>query len=236
MLAVISQQLPIEAENSLRSLGYHPLRMPPHPRLPSPVSSHPDMLLFFASDAILCTKSYFALAGKQIELLSLAAKKPVQIIEEEYGAQYPRDILLNAAPLGTHIFCLPGATSKAITERTELSIHPVRQGYAKCSVLPLGKNAMVTSDPSIANVSQGLGIDTLLLPPQEILLKGYDHGFLGGCASFSPYRPQSTIYFCGNLNLYSKGERLKDFLSAHGFLACSLGDFPLTDVGTVFLI
>ena len=236
MLAVISQQTPKVAEEALRSLGHTTLRMPPHPALPAPVASHPDMLLFFASDAILCTKSYLTVAKDQLELLSSAASKPIQTVEEEYGAEYPHDILLNAAPLGSRLFCLPRATAKRLTARADISVHAVRQGYAKCSVIPLGENAMVTSDPSIETVAKRLGIHTLLLSPQGIFLKGYDHGFLGGCAGFSPYQPQSTVYFCGNIDRYPEGERLKKFLEANRFRACSLGDFPLTDVGTIFLI
>ena len=236
MLAILSQQAPAKTEEALRSMGYSPLRLPPHPALPTPVASHPDMLLFFASDAILCTRSYLEIARAPLERIAKATSLPLQAVEEEYGGAYPADVLFNAAPIGKHLFCLPSATAKRITEGGQYSVCPVKQGYTKCSVIPCGENAMVTSDPSIHKAGISSGVNSLLLSPRGIALPGYDHGFLGGCASFAPYRSVDTVLFCGNVDLYPDGEKLKRFLQSNGFYVRSLGELPLTDIGTVFLI
>ena len=93
MLVVTNHSFPCEAEESLKKFGHRTLRLPPHPNLPKPVASHPDMLLFFAPDAILCTKSYYEIATRELEEISAAYGAPIRLIDKEYGGEYPRDVL-----------------------------------------------------------------------------------------------------------------------------------------------
>ena len=52
MLAVADMRLTKEVQTTLENAGHTVLRLPPHPTLPPQVASHPDMLLFFAPNAI----------------------------------------------------------------------------------------------------------------------------------------------------------------------------------------
>ena len=105
MLAITNHTFPREAEEALARFGHRTLRLPPHPNLPAPVASHPDMLLFFAPDTIFCTKSYYEIARYELEKISAAYDAPIRLIESEYGSQYPLDVLLNALPLGKNLYC-----------------------------------------------------------------------------------------------------------------------------------
>ena len=98
------------------------------------------------------------------------------------------------------------------------------------------KNALITADSSIATAAGRFGIEVLQIAQGAIRLVGYDYGFIGGCASFSPYKTTDTIFFCGDVSLHPNAESIRDFCIRHGYRTHSLGKDPLTDVGTLFLI
>lgn len=236
MLAIVDCRLPKEAEVCLQALGHRVLRLPPHPQLDSPVASHPDMLLFLAPESIFCTKDYMEIATHELLFLSKEIEKPIVTVAGDTRAPYPYDILLNAAPVGKHLLCYPAYTAKELTNLEQYRILPVRQGYTKCSTVPVGNDALITEDSSIARTSQNAGMDVLQIPSKNVLLNGYDTGFLGGATSFAPYKNLKEILFCGDLNTHSAASQIRDFCQRHGYTVRSLGKFPLTDVGTIFLV
>ena len=235
MLAITSHTFPSEAEEALTRFGHRTLRLPPHPNLPTPVASHPDMLLFFASDAILCTKSYYEIAKCELKEISEAYGKPIRFIEKEYGKEYPFDVLFNALPLDKHLFCNKKTVAKELLELGLIPSH-VNQGYTKCSTLPLGENALITADTSIASCAEEKGINVLQIQAGHISLSGYDYGFIGGCASFAPRGGLDTVFFCGDVSLHPDGKKIKTFCQNYGYKTISLADIPLRDVGTIFMI
>lgn len=236
MLAVVDCRLPHDAEMSLVEQGFSLLKLPPSPLLPPPVASHPDMLVFFAPDAILTTPSYAAVANRELALLSTAAKRPLICVAEDFGNSYPRDVLLNAAPMGSALLCLPSAVTASLLENPSYQICAVRQGYAKCATLPVSESALITADPSIAKVAKKVGIDALQVRPDAVALSGYDRGFLGGAASFGPYRQHRNILFCGDLDTHPDAAAMRAFCAHYGKKTVSLSHAPLYDVGTIFLI
>lgn len=236
MLAIIDERTPLKICAELERHGYSLLRLPPHPSLPPPVASHPDMLLFFAKDKIICTRKYATIAKKELEILSRSCEKPISITEGTVSDQYPHDILLNAAPVGDFLFCNFPYTSKKITESKQYTICHTRQGYSKCATVSVGSRALITADPSIANAASHVGIDVLQISPAHIDLPGYDTGFIGGASSFTPYQEISQIYFCGNLSTHPDGDAIIEFCIQHNKTAVSLSDNPLFDLGTIFLI
>lgn len=236
MIAILDERAPLSAIRALERLRYETVLLPPSQSLPAPVASHPDMLLFFAPDAIFCDGSYLSHAEAQLLRISQAAGKPLQAVDASLGDTYPADVLFNALPLGKHLFCHPSATAREIRTHGAYSTIPVRQGYAKCSALPVGDGALISADPSILAAARENGIDTLGIDAGGIALAGYDYGFIGGCGSFSPYESTDTVYLCGNPRLHPQGSEMERFCHAHGIALRPLCDVPLTDVGTIFLI
>lgn len=234
MTAVVDIRISARVEAALTARGYRVCKLPPHPELPRPVASHPDMLVFFAQDAVFCTRSYLAVANHELNILSQAAQRPLCVLDGYVGGVYPRDVLLNAAPVGGCLLCLAQHTADEIVSRYR-PIH-VRQGYAKCSTVPVGENAIVTADPSIARAARENDLDVLSVRQGYVRLDGYSTGFLGGASSFSPYGDRREILFCGALSSHPDHGDIATFFRERGYEAVSLSDEPLTDVGTVFLI
>ena len=235
MLAVTNHTFPKEAEETLMRLGHRTLRLPPHPNLPKPVASHPDMLLFFAPDAIFCTKSYYGIATHELEEISSVYGAPIRFVKKEYGKEYPNDVLLNALPMENFLFCNTKTVSDELLT-LGFQIQHVNQGYTKCSALPLGKDALITADTSIATSARACGIDVLQICEGHISLLGYNYGFIGGCASFDARQKLKTVFFCGDVSKHPDYNRINRFCQSHGYEIISLTDIGLCDNGTIFMI
>ena len=236
MIAVIDSRMPQAASRTLERLGFTLCPLPPFPLLDTPVSAHPDMLLFFGARQIYCAKDYGKLAMHPLTLLSRHTHRAVVEVQAPLGKSYPYDIPLNAAPIGERLICYPKHTASEILAEYPESIIPVRQGYSKCATLPIGKRALITEDPSIASVAQTRGLEVLRVSQNAVSLPGYPTGFLGGCASFSPYCDYDSILFCGDLDSHPDANDIRAFCAQHHKKIMSLGDFSLTDVGTIFLL
>ena len=235
MLAITNHTFPKDAEETLERFGLRKLRLPPHPILPQPVASHPDMLLFFAPDAIFCTKSYYRIATRELEEISSVYGAPIRFIENEYGSEYPKDVLLNALSLGKHMFCNAKTIATELLRLGLESCH-VNQGYTKCSSLPLGDQALITSDASIAKCAKEHGIDVLQIQEGHITLPGYDYGFIGGCTSFAPRGGMNTVFFCGDILEHPDAHKIESFCDFHNFGIINLFQNRLFDTGTIFMI
>lgn len=236
MLAVLGASVPDSLQKAVSAQGFAKILLPPHPGLPEPVCTHPDMLLFFAPDGIFCTESYVRVAKEVLARISGLTGLPILPVPEEYGPAYPKDILFNSALVGTVLYCNATHTAKRITEHPGFRVVPVRQGYAKCSVIPVGSDALMTGDPSIAAAAEAVGQAVLRLPVGGIRLSGYPFGFWGGSASFAPFGGVHTIYFCGNYRRQAGADQIEAFCRARGFDCVSLTEEVLTDYGTMFLL
>ncbi|MBQ8140589.1 MAG: hypothetical protein IJ038_02715 [Clostridia bacterium] len=231
---IIDSRVPKKCMENLSSLGFEIIALPPFSALQEPTSAHPDMLIFFAGGKLFCHKDYFKTAAKE---LSKIADKGYELVlsDECVGSAYPHDILFNAFILGGSLYCRESGTSRLILDfakKDNIPIHKVKQGYAKCSVCPIGDGAAISSDPSLCQAMTKDGIDVLRISSGSITLTGYDTGFIGGCAgSFG-----EDIYFLGNIALHPDGKAIEEFCEKYGKRAVSLSDEKLFDAGSLFFI
>ncbi len=219
----------------LTQYGYTVLCMPNNPYLVPALSAHPDLSVFFAKEFILTTRFYYETAKFEFELLSAILRLPVKIVVNVVNGDYHDDIFLDALPVGNCLFCLPEYTAGVLTELPEYTVVPVRQGYAKCTALPVGDHALVTADPSILRSAEQVGVETLRISEGFIGLDGYEYGFIGGASSFAPYGGIDKIFFSGDLSSHPDCRKITDFLASHGYEAVWISEEPLRDIGTIFL-
>lgn len=236
MIAVLDHRIPSEAVSGLSRADVEPIFLPAHPALPAPVASHPDLLVFFTETACYTVESYWTLAKMQLQQIERLANLELRICKGNLGDRYPADVLLDAAPVGKRLFCAPANTAEEIVSLYRDNVVPVRQGYAKCSCVPIGENAIITSDPSLICGAASVGVECLAIEEGHVRLTGYSTGFIGGAASFCLRPSYDTVYFCGDLSCHPNGEEIRAFCNSHKKNAVSLGHFPLTDVGTMFIL
>lgn len=224
---LVDTRISKKCEDTLLSLGYEPIKMPPHPSLPVPVASHTDMLVFLFEDTLICTKEYYRIAKKELD----STEKRIILSEERAEGNYPRDILFNAAPVGEYLFGKLEHISSHI-KALPYKMCNINQGYAKCSCCTVSDKAIITSDPSLESAAKAVGIDVLKVSEGHIRLPGYDTGFIGGASGAG----ERFVAFCGDISTHPDAEKIKSFCKKHGKEPISLSDEPLFDLGTLFFL
>ncbi|MDR2970719.1 MAG: hypothetical protein LBU83_02140, partial [Bacteroidales bacterium] len=105
------------------------------------------------------------------------------------------------------------------------------QGYTRCNLLPLSDTAFLCSDRNIEKNLLRQGIDILFVRPEEILLPGVRHGFIGGCCGVFG----KTVVIIGSLSKHSQGDEIRKFLEKHNMEIIELYDGALWDGGGIFM-
>jgi hypothetical protein len=208
--------------------------LPPFSALPTPVASHPDMLLWCYDKKIVTWEDY---AKEQPEIFSELESAGYEIItaDERASDKYPLDVPLNCAVLGKRIIANTKTVSnkiKKIAQDERLQMIHTNQGYAKCSTCIVSDSAIITADASIHTAAKNTGIDSLLISPLGVSLDGYDRGFIGGATGSD----DTHVFFCGDLNRHPDGERIVAFCERHEKKAISLSEEPLYDYGTIIFL
>lgn len=230
MLAVIDPRMPCSAKSRLKEIC-EVIELPPFLALDKRVASHPDMLLFAFNQTLFVCKDYYKEAKSTIDRIICLSGLELILTDDVLGKQYPNDIKFNTFTLSRHIIGKSDCISEEIKQRAicnGLSIANANQGYAKCSSVVLD-NAVITSDIGIYNTVHSLGYDALLILPDNVLLEGYDYGFIGGASGVF----NNTVYFCGDITKHKSGTEIVDFCKNRGYKVNALSDDPLYDVGTI---
>ena len=152
-------------------------------------------------------------------------------------SHYPYDVSLNQAVLDKTIIGRKDSCAQSILKYAEINKYnytSIKQGYAKCSTLILGKTAIISADHGIISIANKLGFNTLLIEngSKEIKLDGYEYGFIGGASTVF----ENTVYFFGNIDLHSQGKKITQFCNENGFNVISLEKEMLCDIGGAIIL
>lgn len=148
------------------------------------------------------------------------------------GVSYPADTAYNVVVAGNFAILNPAACDRTLLRRLEnrYDILPVRQGYAKCSVAPVGKNAVITGDAGIYRAVLEAGLEALLIENNGVTLPPYQNGFFGGaCGLVAP----DTLAVNGSLDRMASGPAIRKFLEAQGVRPMELNSGLPFDTGSL---
>ncbi len=226
---VIANGLSDTAKTKLKQQGTDVIETAPNSAVCEKISLHADVSFLFDGENTLFIASEMA----EYKEMFRNVVSDVIIIPEKLGKEYPRDVLLNCVILGRKLICNVDTVSptvlKYFTEKG-FSVVNVKQGYTKCSVLPVSYNAIITDDPSIAKACTSHGIDVLTVLKGSVILDGFDYGFIGGA---SGRISEDTVAFCGNIDSHPDSDKIKRFLDKYGLKPLSLDDNGLYDIGSI---
>lgn len=194
--------------------------------LPDEVSRHQDMLLCHTGGNNIflahgCAPDSFIKEGFSVKTSA------------EIGTAYPDDVKLNVA-VSRDFFIYNPKTADTALVRELLSSGKkgieAKQGYTKCSVCFVTKNAVITDDPSVYEALLSTDTDTLLISKGDIYLSDTHYGFLGGSAGKID---KSTLAVTGSLKYHRDGEKIKAFCHTHGVVIKELTDGRIIDIGGI---
>lgn len=206
----------------LEGMGFSVITLPKEKSLPAPVSSHADMLIFSDRTNHITARAYFEKHSALFDGVDMT------LTDDSFGSVYPEDVIFNAFTLRGCLFGRLNSLSKKLLQLYPNAVD-LRQGYAKCSTLLFGNNA-VTQDPAIAAALRKFGCNLLEISSGHILLPGYDYGFIGG-ASFVY---ENKVIFFGDITKHPDYEAIKKFISLGGYELVFDRSSALTDLGGAF--
>ncbi len=234
--ALCSELIGEEGIGALNSLGVNVIKVPSNKRINTPVASHPDInCLHYGGNVFLTIDGFNKILSNSIENIIDCEKINNRVVPEAIGGVYPSDVLLNAVVIGDKVICNPKTISaelKRMISSDGKLVVAVNQGYTKCSVAVLNENAIITDDVSIYNSCHNL-MDVLLIKYDNIILKGYGYGFIGGA---SGKIAQDKLAFFGDVSTHANGNEIKSFCKKHGVECISLFEGNLRDYGGIIPI
>lgn len=194
---------------------------------PIPEQKHADMQILPINNDILILNECTALVKKLSNERLLFCNKKV-------GKKYPENILLNFLFLNNTLYGKLSAIDKNLLDYCkENSIRTVNinQGYARCSTLVINNNTVITSDLSIEKALKNDEVEVLLISSGNIVLDGYNYGFIGGAGGKID---ENTVAFFGNIQNHPDYILIEEFCKKHNVtIKVICKDMPLTDIGGI---
>lgn len=229
-IKIVSPQCPRPVLNLLREQGCHFIFSKEQHKIPFPERFHADLQVFAADQhTAVAAPLVYEYYQKTLQ------RDGIQVLrgKTDSNGHYPQRTAYNVARVGTTAFCFKKSLDPVVFEeldKRQVSICPVRQGYAACSVVPLNSRALVTSDPGIAAAAKQEKLECLLVSPNGIVLPGCKHGLIGGC--FCMVRPGLSIA-AGDVSLYPWGKTLLAFFARHEVMLLGITGKRLFDFGGI---
>jgi len=194
------------------------------------ISSHPDIFYFHfggnkmvvAPNADVNTRDILKKIGFEIYVGKSILKR-----------NYPYDVAYNIARLGdyvVHNFRCTDEVALTLIEGEKLKKINVLQGYTKCSILIVDKNAIITSDRGIAKFLLQHDFDVLLIKEGYIELTGLNYGFIGGCGGFVL---KNLFLFNGDITKHPNYSDIKNFFNKYNKEIIYINNKPLKDIGSI---
>lgn len=216
----------------LSKIGIKCFELKANPDLCSEISGHADM------SAFNCGK------GEILTAINIESEKgewpefPTELfsfktIAQKICSPYPNDVALNATLLQDKLLCNAGYVAEEILEFAKYnntSVIHSKQGYARCSMCVVAKNAIITEDKGIARLLKKHQFDVLVVESGDVALSEKHSGFLGGA---SAKLSKNTIYFSGNLIQHKNYTEIISFLEKYNIEPIFNRKRRLTDFGGI---
>lgn len=233
MFCFIDYKTSITEKNKLANLGFEVITIPKSPFLYEAIDGHVDIQLNIIDKK---TKKVIINKDLPIEFKNQLDRYNIKYINSSktLSKTYPGNIFLNGLSLNKFFIHNLKYTDPILIDslRTKEFIN-VKQGYTKCSILPVKDKAVITSDIGIERTLKNYNFDVLLLPPGDILLPGLDYGFIGGVGGMIT---DNCMAFFGDLSKYEHGDKVKKFLFKYDIKPLYLADSKLIDRGSLFVL
>lgn len=213
----------------LRELGIKIIETSDNPALDGPVRAHADMLCCHLGGNRCIVDREDTVYTQQLR----QAGFDVFVCSPPLSRDYPQDIRLNALILGGYLIGKQSHISPLLRYwALSQGFIPIntRQGYTRCSVCVVDHHAVITADAGLFQILTKLGFSVLKIDAGDIILPGYDYGFIGGCYG---HLGADLLAFTGHLRHHRNFHSIEAFCKQHGKKIVYLHDGPLHDIGGI---
>ncbi len=198
--------------------------------LPSAMGRHADLqLCHLGGSFILAAPEVFSFYEETLSPYGFS----VLCGETHLQSTYPGDAAYTIARIGNVAIHNPEITDPVALrffEKHGISVIPVRQGYAKCMVVPVDETSLITADRGVARAARAAGLSVLEIAEGGVELSGFPYGFLGGASGKTA---ADTLFFTGKISAHPSYANIKNFLDERG-IKIREGRIPISvDIGSV---
>ena len=195
------------------------------------VSTHPDMgIHHIGGNVFVCEPSTYDYYKQTLTLPGIKLIKG----SSKLTSTYPFDIAYNVARVSSLAFHKTKYTDATIIQQSKnVKFIDVAQGYSKCNVCIVAKNAFITDDISIYEKGVENGMDVLKINIGNILLKGFEYGFFGGATGLIS---NDILAVTGNVEKHIDFIKISGFCNKYGVKVKSLTPYDMVDIGSILPI
>lgn len=161
---------------------------------------------------------------------------------QKFGKCYPEDVKYNICQIGNrvvHHFKLTDHTILEFINQERLKEIQISQGYANCSIAVIDQNAVIVTDPKIAEILRKDKIDVLYLtdmPDIKLLNEKNKYsqmqGFIGGTMA----RIEDKIVIFGDLRKIDKENKIRNFIQKYDLEIVDFEGLDVIDYGGIVLL
>jgi len=178
---IIDYRVTDEIVDYLKKLNIEPIKTIKCTDIQEPIDGHPDMVIH-----PIDFKTFVVAPNVYDYYRNVLAEKSIKVIKggKTLCRNYPEDIAYNEARIGryaVHNLQHTDQVLKYYLEEAGIEFIHVNQGYTKCSTSAVNDNKALTSDYTLHEKLKSYNIDCMFINPEVVRLKGYNHGFIGGC-------------------------------------------------------
>ena len=226
----ISCDAPADILKSLENMDIKPILVKRAKNITTPVCSHADILIHhLGGKYFVCEPTIYDYIKESLNNTGAVLTRGLKAVCDTY----PGDCLYNSARIGNFLFANLKITDKTILDYAD-DIYAkkinINQGYAKCNICVVNKNAIITSDEKICKTAVKNGFDVLKIQSGGIEIKKYNYGFIGGATGLLS---KDIMAFCGNLKFHPDALQIRQFLRNYNIYPENLSNTNLTDVGSI---
>ncbi|MBE7026862.1 MAG: hypothetical protein E7410_04795 [Ruminococcaceae bacterium] len=192
------------------------------------VSTHPDMSIHHAGDNVfVCEPSAYDYYAQMLTLPGIKLIKG----SSKLTSTYPFDIAYNVARVANFAFHKIKYTDLLVREHSKnIQFIDVAQGYSKCNICIIAKNAFITEDASIYEKGVENGMDVLKINTGDVFLKGFEYGFFGGATGLISH---DILAITGNVEKHINFMEIVNFCSKYSVKVKSLTRENIVDIGSI---
>ena len=233
MISFVDYRTSLDEINSLKNMNYDVIKVPRANNLYSAIDGHVDIQF-----NILSKKNKTIIINKDInnDFKKLLDEKGIKYINSfsSLHEKYPNNVLLNAYITENYLIHNLKYSDKELLNYCKNKKHiNIKQGYSKCSILPIREDAIITNDAGIHKALVKENFDVLLIPFGDIELPGLNYGFIGGVGGMIS---DDCMAFFGSLEHYAFGTMVKEFLYKYDIKPLYLRNSKLFDRGSLLVL
>ena len=193
------------------------------------ISGHPDIFLYQDKDHLIVAPNAPVDLFKFLDNNNIAYIKGVR----DVGHEIDNSVQYNCLSTPKFFFHKFGYTDSVVFEiNKNKEFISLPQAYTRCSLVHLCDDNYLTSDRGIEKVLLQKGLSCFYFNPEEIIINNHKNGFIGGAVGIWGKR----IFFNGNFEFHSDGQRLKEHLLNFDFDIINLSHEILYDGGCILFV